>query len=398
MKDLLNKLVVKRNAELDEIKARLDALEKINETSEDEEELKAASEELDALLTKKEELEKELADINAKIEALDNPADNQEQGQRKKINFMKREERETMNIEERKAAAQKFMETRRTKIDNEELRAVLVSSGTVLTPVGTDGINDNGFTKVSSILDLVKVVNCQGMGSNKIAYQVADAVAAVQTEGAAAASSNPTFNFVTITPTSVAVLGAISKQAKKQTPLQYEAKVKESAMVGLRKQAAKIVTDAVVASALTTPLTTITALDHKTLRTIAFNYGGAEGVDGEAWLFLNKADLITLGDARGSNEKKAVYEITPNASNPNTGTIKDGGLTVNYCINSNLTAGTLLYGNPKNIELDIFSNYEIAVSEDFYFDKLMDAIRGDVELGADVVAKDGLLKVTVTAA
>ena len=393
-----------RSKELDDLTARVEALEKINEESNDESELKAAGEELDELNAKKAELEAdikakqdELDEVNAQIDELDKPTEPQENNQRNKLNFMKREERNTMTLEQRQAQAQKFIETRRTQIDNTELRAVLVSSGKVLTPTGTDGINDNGFAKVSSILDLVKVENCQGMGSNKIAYQVDDAVAALQTEGGAAVSSNPTFDFVTITPQSVAVLGAISKQAKKQTPLQYEAKVKDSAMVGLRKQAAKIVTDAVVASTLTTPLTGVKAIDAQTLRTIAFNYGGSEGVDGEAWLFLNKADLIKFGDARGSNEKKAVYEITPSAGNPNTGTIKDGGLVVNYCINSNLPAGTMIYGNPRNIELDIFSNYEIAVSEDFYFDKLMDAIRGDVELGADVVAKDGLLKVTITA-
>lgn len=414
IKETLNKLVSNRNTELaqckedlEKLSARIAELEKINDESNDEEELKAAGEELDALKAKKAELEAEiqgkqaeLDEINAQLAELDKPAEVEENPQRKKLNFMTNEMRgaNNMNKEQLEARAKAFVETRKTTIDNEEMRSVLVSSGKLATPTGVDGINGNGFASVSSILDLVKVVNCQGMGANKVAYQVSDAVAATQTEGAAANASDPTFAFVEIRPTSVAVLSAISKQAKKQSPLDYEAKVRESAMVGLRKQAAKIVTDAVVASSLTTELNTITALDHKSLRTIAFNYGGSEGIDGEAWLFLNKADLITLGDARGTNEKKAVYEITPNATNPNTGIIKDGGLSVNYCINSNLPTGTLLYGNPKNIELDLFSNYEIEVSSDFYFDKLMDAIRGDVELGADVVAKDGLLKVVVTAA
>ena len=404
-KATLEKEKAQRSTDLEALAARVEALEKLNDESNNEEELKAAGEELDALKVKKAELEAEiqgkqaeLDEINAQIAELDKPAE--DQPQRSKLNFMTNEFRggNTMNKEQLEARAKAFVETRKTTIENEEMRSVLVSSGKLATPTGVDGINGNGFASVSSILDLVKVVNCQGMGANKVAYQVTDAVAASQTEGAAANASDPTFAFVEIRPTSVAVLSAISKQAKKQSPLNYEAKVRESAMVGLRKQAAKIVTDAVVASTLTTVLNTITALDHKALRTIAFNYGGSEGIDGEAWLFLNKADLITLGDARGTNEKKAVYEITPNATNPNTGIIKDGGLSVNYCINSNLPAGTLLYGNPKNIELDLFSNYEIEVSSDFYFDKLMDAIRGDVELGADVVAKDGLLKVVVAAA
>ena len=393
IKDFLKSAKEKRNAELEELKARLEALEAKNEASEDEEELKATGEELDALKAKKAELEAELADIEAQIAELDQPKEGESTEGRRNMNFMKKEERKNMNIEERKAKAQKFYETRRMSIENEEVRSVLVSSGNLATPTEVDGINVNGFAKVSSIIDLVKVVNCEGMGSNKVAYEVTDAVADAQTEGGSAKSSDPTFDFVTIQPTSVAVLSSISKQAKKQSPLQYEAKVKESAMIALRAKASAIVTNAVLASELT-EAKTITKLDEKALRSIVLGYGGDEGVEGEAYLFLNKADLITLGEVRGTNEKRAVFEITPDASNPNTGIIKDGGLVVKYCLNKNLTAGTMLYGQPKNIELDLFSNYDIAVSEDFYFDKLMDAIRGDVELGADVIAQHGIIKVT----
>lgn len=126
-------------------------------------------------------------------------------------------------------------------------------------------------------------------------------------------------------------------------------------------------------------------------------------------LFLNKKDLIAFGDIRGTNEKKAVYEINPDPENPNTGIIKDGGLSVRYCLNNNLTACsgtaqqassgadvlTMCYGNPKCFELDLFSDYEIAVSEDFAFDKLMDTIRGDVELGGNVVVQDGFVFVKI---
>lgn len=395
IKAFLTEQSVKRSAELDELAKRVEALEKINNESEDEEELKAAGEELDELKAKKAELEAELAEINAQIAELDKPVD-EGAPQRNKLNFMNKRGAKTMNIEERKAKAEEFVKTRKASYDAEEARAVLVSSGTIATPTGVDGINDNGFAKVSSIVDLVKVVNCVGMGANKVAYEVTDATAATQTEGGAANASEPTFDFVEIKPTSIAVLSSISKQAKKQSPLQYEAKVKESAMVALRKKAAEVITTAVLDSDLL-GTQTIPELNHTALRRIALNYGGDEGVMGEAYLFLNKADLVTLGDARGTNEKKAVYEITPDASNPNTGVIKDGGLAVKYCINKNLTSGTLLYGQPKNIELDLFSNYEIAVSEDFYFDKLMDAIRGDVELGAAVIAQSGMVKVTVGA-
>jgi hypothetical protein len=385
----------KRNSELEELKARLEALEAKNASSEDEAELKATSDEIDAIKAQIAEKQAEIAELEAQLAELDQPKEGESTEGRKNMNHMKKEERKTMNIQEREERAKKFAETRKMAIENEEVRSVLVSGGTLVTPTGVDGINDNGFAKVSSILDLIKVVNCVGMGANKVAYEITDATADKQTEGGSAKSSDPTFGFVEIRPESIAVLSSISKQAKKQSPLQYETKVKDSAMVALRKKASAIVIEKVLASELLGSLT-LTALDQHAVRKIALSYGGDEGVEGEAYLILNKADLITLGDVRGSSEKKAVFEIIPDA-NPNTGVIKDGGLTVRYVIDKNMTAGTMLYGQLKNIELDLFSNYEIAVSEDFYFDKLMDAIRGDVELGADVIAKHGITKITVGA-
>ena len=395
VKDYFTSKKEKRNSELEELKARLEALEAKNAESEDEAELKATSDEIDAIKAEIAEKQAEIAELEAQLAELDQPKEGESTEGRKNMNHMKKEERKNMNTQEREARAKKFVETRRMSIENEEVRSVLVSSGKLATPTEVDGINGNGFAKVSSIIDLVKVVNCEGMGSNKVAYELTDAVADAQTEGGSAKSSDPTFDFVTIVPTSVAVLSSISKQAKKQSPLQYEAKVKDSAMVALRQKASAIVTNAVLNSALT-KTETVTKLDEKAIRSMVLGYGGDEGVEGEAYLFLNKADLIALGEVRGTNEKKAVFEIIPDA-NPNTGIIKDGGLVVKYCLNKNLTAGTMLYGQPKNIELDLFSNYEIAVSEDFYFDKLMDAIRGDVELGADVIAQHGMIKFTVGA-
>ena len=55
----------------------------------------------------------------------------------------------------------------------------------------------------------------------------------------------------------------------------------------------------------------------------------------------------------------------------------------------------MVYGQPMNCELDLFSDYEIAVSEDFKFNQGLLAIRGDVQLGADVVAAEGFVKVVI---
>lgn len=149
-------------------------------------------------------------------------------------------------------------------------------------------------------------------------------------------------------------------------------------------------------------------INEKTLRNLTLNYGGDEAVEGEAVLFLNKKDLVAFGDVRGTNEKKAVYEITPDSANPNTGIIKEGGLSVRYCLNKNLAAcagtaqtakaqPTMFYGVPRCLKLDLFSDYEIAVSDDFAFDKLLSTIRGDVEMGADVVVPGGFVALTIPA-
>lgn len=297
--------------------------------------------------------------------------------------------------------AANFKKSNAMKISNSEARAVLVSSGSIATPTEVDGIRDL-FNGVSSIVDLVKITDASGMGAYKVAFQKTDAVADNQTEGGAYNASDPTFGFTTISPETISVISYISKQVQKQTPLNYEGKVRESAYFALRKKAAAIITNAILTAAtgdnpLVDTIDTITAIDASTLRKIAMNYGGDENVVGGAWLFLNKADLIKFGDVRSTTTLQAAYEITPDTNNPNTGIIKDGGLSVRYCIDSDLTENTMIYGQPTNAELALFSDYDVRVSEDFKFDQGLLAIRGDAEIGAGVVKDSGFIKFVISA-
>lgn len=378
-------------------KEQRDALNKSMIESENKEERAAIGETLKALGEEINEVEEMLAQVDEPATG-DNGASGDD-GKRKldvlstlDLRSQKNGKTEKEKIEER---AKAFADTGKMTIENTDARAVLVSSGKLATPTGVSGINDDIGAKVSSIVDFVKITDASGMGAYKVAYQTADSAAATQTEGAAYNASEPTFAFVEIKPQTEAVLSYISKQARKQTPLNYQQKVNDSALVALRKRAAKIVTDKIVASTINTKLYSVT-LNETALRKIAFNYGGDESIVGAATLFINKADLVTLGDVRGS-DKKPVYEITPDSSNPNTGIIKDGGLSVPYCIDSNLASGTLIYGQPRCFELALFSNYEINVSEDFAFDKGLLAIRGDVELGGDVVVNGGFVVASTAA-
>lgn len=294
-------------------------------------------------------------------------------------------------------AADDFRASNRMVISTDKAeRALTISSGTLVQPTKVDGINDLPGAKISSILDLVKVVNCEGMGSYRVAYTDADAEAAEnQTEGeAAAAGTLGSYKFVDIRPESVAVIDYITKQAKKQTNLQYAAKVNSQALLALRKKAVAIVTDALKASEINAKLK-VGTIGAGTLRQIVLGHGNDEAsLIGGNVLFLTKADLIAFGDVRGTNEKRALYTITPDAGG-NTGTISEGGVSARYCINSKLAglAGSteeapgMFYGNPQALELGLFSDYEVTVSKDFAIDKLMDTIVGDVELGAGVTVK-----------
>ena len=390
MKEKLNKLLTAKQEQRNTLQQSII-------DSEDKEERAALGETLSALAEEIRNVEEMLADIDkpadegAPAAASDNPdnTNNNERGMKVMETMGMRKQDDNKQAE---ARAQKLFDSGRLTIDNAEARAVLVSSGKLATPTEVAGINDPVGARVSSIVDMVKVTNASGMGAYKVAYVDTDATAATQTEGAAYNASEPIFGFVEIAPQTEAVLSYISKQARKQTPLNYEQKVNESARIALRKRAATVVTTKLLASTLNTKLTSFT-LDEKSLRHIALSYGGDESVVGAAVLFINKADLVTLGDVRGS-DKKPVYEITPDASNPNTGIIKDGGLSVQYCIDSNLTAGTLVYGQPRCFELALFSDYDIMVSEDFAFDKGLLAIRGDVELGGAVTVKGGFVVAT----
>ena len=386
MKEKLNKMLTEK-------KEQRSTLQQSLIDCDDKEQRAAIGETLSKLADEIRNIEEMLQDVDKPAEqdeAGKNPdtenTDNNDERGMKVMAMM--DMRKQDNNKQAEARAKQLQETGKLTIGNADARAVLVSAGKLATPTEVDGINDILGARVSSIVDMVKIVDASGMGAYKVAYQLTDAAAATTAEGADYNESEPTFDFVEITPQTETVISYISKQTRKQTPLAYASKVNESALVGLRKRAAAIITEKLLASALNVKLDAI-ALDEKFLRKVALSYGGDESVVGAAVLQIAKADLIALGDVRGS-DKKPVYEITPDTSNPNTGIIKDGGLSVTYVINSNL-AGKQVYGQLQNFELALFSDYEINVSDDFKFNKGLLAIAGDVQLGGDVTVKGGFV-------
>ncbi len=381
-----------------------DALNKSLIESDNKEERAAIGETLKALAA-------EIADVETMLADVDKPAEETPAEEERKDNpETKSEEERGLNVmatmemrgnnptaktdKELEARAQAFVKTEKMSISNAEARAMLVSSGKIATPTQVSGINEIN-NEVSSIVDMVDIEDCEGMGSDKVAYEFTAPTAGVTSEGEAYAEGETVVDYVTITPETITTISDISRQVRKQSPLKYEEKVRKNALLALRKKASAIIIEKVLASKLNVALP-LDVIDDKTLRKIALNYGGDENVIGQAVLFLNKTDLVAFGDVRGS-DKKPVYEITPDASNPNIGVIKDGGLSVKYCLNSNLTAGKLIYGQPAKAKLDLFGNYEVAVSEDFKFNKGLLTIRGNADIGCDVVYNEGFIIGTVGA-
>ena len=306
-------------------------------------------------------------------------------------------------------SAKEFAATNRMTMEVPEMRSMLLSGGTIATPTKVSGINDLPGG-VCSIVDMVTVEDCTGMSADKVALVTADSSASANTEGSAATESNPTFAFVNITPTTYSLVSYVSNEIERQSPLNYKEKVRASAVKALRRKAAAVLTTAAITSTHADEIIAA-SIDATTLRKITMNYGADDEVTGNAVLFLNKTDLIAFGDVRGTNEKKAVYEITPDANNPNIGIIKDGGLSVKYCINPNCTAltgttnssttatlPTMFYGTPTALKLDLFGPMQVKASTDYKFAEDMLAVLGKASFGAGLTVKKGIIKVSLAKA
>lgn len=398
MKTKLNKM-------LEELQAEEKALRSAVVDGETKEARADAQEALDKVIEKINDINDIIADLDEPAnEPANEPTPAEGEGEKKsdegtgerKMNISKTMEMRNGEVDTNKAEerAKEFAKTERMSISQTEARAMLVSSGKIATPTQVSGINELN-NEVSSIVDMVDIEDCEGMGSDKVAYEFTAPTAGTTSEGEAYQEGETVVDYVEIKPTTITTISDISRQVRKQSPLKYEEKVRKNALLALRKKASAIIIEKVLASKLNVALP-ISAIDEKTLRNVALNYGGDENVIGQAVLFLNKKALVAFGDVRGT-DKKPVYEITPDATNPNVGTIQDGGLTVKYCINSNLAEGKLVYGQPIKAKLDLFGNYEVTVSEDFKFDKGLLTIRGNADIGCEVVYKDGFVVATVGA-
>ena len=404
MKDFLKKLIETKEARETEIKEAI-------KTAEDADQVRSLGGELETV-------QAEIRDAKAQLDIMDNTPE------RREFNPMAAFGLKTKAGEDEEKRAKAFAESGKMTIEGAEARSILLGTGSLAKPTKVSGIN-NAQNTVSSIIDQVRVEDATGMGEDKEAYVKSIQSAGMATDGTASAPSDPVFRTAAIKPFLIDTLTYVSREISKQTPLRYAEKVQELAMQALRTKAAKLIVSGNgstepygIINAVNTEQTPETiyesltldsnVIDATTLRKIVFAYGGNENIGANAVLYLNKADLIAFGDVRGGNEKKAIYEIIPDGTNPNTGVIKEGGLAVPYCINSECTAlssatkgstpiKTMIYGDPMNYKLDLFGDYEVRVSEDYKFGERMLAILGEVMLGGNITFDKGFVVVTLAA-
>lgn len=323
------------------------------------------------------------------------------------------------SAEEATERAERFAREHRMNITTDALcRALTLTSGNIAQPSRVSGINP-AQNEVSGIIDMVYTVDANGMGEDSVAYQTSNLNADIkEDDGIAATESAPTFAIAKITPVMISTIGYISRAIQRTTPLNYQSRVSASALAALRKKVSHLIitgdpadptefTGILKAAAIDSSSDIgISAIDETTLRKIALQYGGDDNVEGGGVLLLNKKDLIAFGDVRGTSEKKAVYEIDFADNSTTVGTITDGGLSVQFCINNALPALTdatagdyvMTYGKPLAYQLDLFGPYEVEVSSDYKFAEGLLAVLGTAMVGGNVVTQNGFLRVKKTAA
>lgn len=385
-------------AQTDDDKAAVEAAVEELETNQKtvKERLQALTGEINDIVAQIEESEK------AQQESLDNtgseePAadeNTEETGERSR---RRGEEKRSMNkMTER--AAQEFQRSGKHAYKNVRslIRAALTTTDTT-KPVGVGGINDP-LGGVSSLIDLVKLTDCTGMGAYRIALMTGDGnVAGERTEGQVPGEGNPTFDYVEILPKMYGTIDYVSKEIRKQTPLNYEEKVTAAARRSLRRCANAQVIDALKTTTHAVEKTGVT-IGPNTLSDIILSYGGDETTEGEAYIILSKADLKAFNAVRGKNEYLPVYSIVPDQGTSSTGTIKDNnGLSCRYVLSSGLESiaagGEMYYGSPACLEVGLWGDFEVEVNEGYKFGEGLLTVRGEVTMGAAVNTVDGFIRV-----
>lgn len=306
-------------------------------------------------------------------------------------------------------------------------KSVTLATGTLAQPTGAGtNIRDPLGSGVGAIIDQVYVQDLTGMSSYLEPYVISEfdasgADVATAAGTARTASGDPTLGVSKISPYELTTTSYVDRNISRLTPANYYAKVYAMAIRAMRRDTVKMIFNG---DGQSTPdmygiknaknmagnpifaTVNVAEVGPDLLTDLMFAYGGDEELGGNCRLYLNKKDLQALGKLRGTNEKRRLFDIVPDAGNPNTGTIRDGGIIVPYSISSKLTAlsastagasdiQAMVYGDPTNYELGLFGDYTVRVDESVKAVERMLTILGDAMVGGNLVVDKGFVVATL---
>ena len=326
-----------------------------------------------------------------------------------------------------------LMHGKEVKFTADEVRrairnSVTLATGTLVQPTGAGSdVRDPAGETVSSIVDQVRTIDLTGMGGYMEPYVITELAAnagKVETLAgtARATSTDPTFGVAEIKPYELNVTSFVDRNISRLSPANYYQKIYGMAMRALRRKLAGLIVNGDgesshvmfgmknatnKAGSAIYATQDVSAVDVNLLDNLYFAYGTDDYVGPFARLFLTKQDLKAIGQLRGTNEKRRLFQIAPDAANPNTGMIMDGGVSIPYTIVSDLTSlsgasasssgaiQTMIYGDPANYELGLFGDYSIRVDESVKAVERMTAILGDAMVGGNLIVHHGAVIATL---
>ena len=301
------------------------------------------------------------------------------------------------------------------------LNQTTLATGSLVQPTGAGSeIRDPLGNVVSSIVDQVLVTDMSGMAGYMEPYVISELGAnagevATLAGTARATGTDPTFGVAEIKPYEINTTSYVDRNISNLSPANYYAKIQGMAMRAMRRKLAGLIVngDGSSSSPVFFGMKTaknkaggnifatveVSGVDVNLLDTLYFAYGSGDAMGANARLLLTKEDLKAIGALRGANEKRRLFEIIPDAGNPNTGTIRDGGLVVPYTIVSDLTslsngsgdALTMGYGDPMNFEVGLFGDFTVRVDESVKAVERMHTILGDAMVGGNLIVDKGMV-------
>lgn len=374
------------------------------------------------------EMEK-VSNMNADIKDLEQLVQEQDRQFMEKTPDRKEEREKAL---ERAEALQKGMDVKFSAKETirdiyQSSKSITLATGTIVQPTGAgSNIRDPLGNVVSSIVDEVYVQDLTGMGSFLEPYVITELDAkggkvSTNAGNARTASTDPTFGVAKISPYELNVTSYVDRNISRLSPASYYEKIRSMAMRAMRRKLSELIVNGdgqgspdmfgiknaknMAGAEISKKLELAATVDENLLTEIFFAYGGDETLGANARLYLNKKDLLSLGKIRGTQDKKRVFEITPEGGNPNRGMIKDGGTMIPYAINSYLTAltgagtqaQTMVYGDPMNYEVGLFGDFSIRVDESIKGVERMLTILGDAMVGGNLIVDKGFVVVTTPA-